>query len=145
MAFALTKYKQHGVGLSGPGERTTLGFVELEITGLTTDVDLDIGDDDGTFWTAALANSTYGAMAAQALSDLQDIVANADDLLAVKSQQLLDRVQAAAASGTAYTVGIEEKRPNITFAASNGETAYTIVLEYLMKEQASVQSKEYAP
>jgi hypothetical protein len=53
MAFALTSMKAYGIEAEEPLNKDYKQFVELNITGLATDVDLDIGDyTSGTFWTA---------------------------------------------------------------------------------------------
>jgi len=53
MAFSLTSMKAYGVEAEEPLNKEYKQFVELNITGLSTDTDLDIGDyTSGTFWTA---------------------------------------------------------------------------------------------
>lgn len=132
MAFALTGFASYGVNVVGPSQKRGIQRATLYITGLVTDVDLDIGDDSGTFWTEAQANSTYGALATKALDVLGKIEDQSTALLAVKSEQLLDRLQAAAAAGTSYVLTVQAKRPNIEFAAGQGETAYQIDIEWLL-------------
>ncbi len=71
MAFALTSFFADGVRFMGPGPyRATEQYV-FSVTAAATDVDFDMGDATGTFWTAAQANATYGAMATQVLSEVQ--------------------------------------------------------------------------
>lgn len=132
MAFALTGFASYGVNVVGPSQKRGIQRATLYITGLVTDVDLDIGDDSGTFWTEAQANSTYGALATKALDVLGKIEDQSTALLAVKSEQLLDRLQAAAAAGTSYVLTVQAKRPNIEFAAGQAETAYQIDIEWLL-------------
>lgn len=143
MAFALTKFEARGINYSGPSKKRGVQQAYLKITGLVGDVSLGLGDDSGTFWTAALADATYGAMAAKVQAILQRITANAVGLLDVKSEQLLDRLQAAAAAGTSYTLAIQDHRPNIVFAAGQGETFYDLVLEWELNEGIFPETASY--
>lgn len=135
MSFALTKFKAWGVNVGSPIRKHDMQYAELHITGTVADVDLDIGDDSGTFWTDALADSTYGSLATTALDKLQKIVAIANSLMAVESQEItLVRLRAAAAAGTDYALAIQDKRPNFIFDANQGETSYIIKLEWSLKD-----------
>jgi hypothetical protein len=135
MAFALTKFQAWPVPLSATSWKRAAQRAELHITALAADVDLDIGDDAGTFWTAAIANATYGVVASSALTVLQTIADAANGLTEVGTPQLLDRVQIAAAPAAGqYVLAIQDHRPNITFAAADGELTYTIVLEWSLPD-----------
>lgn len=134
MAFALTSYQAAAVEFKGPGPRHGLQHVILTVTGTVDDVDFDIGTDAGTFWTAALADTTYGALATDALAHLQTIIANSDGLSSVYCPQIeASGIRAAAASTPAYALGHENSRPNYTFDTGAGLTAYTVHLQYLLK------------
>lgn len=91
MAFALTKFSARGIDIAGPSYKRGIQQVVLDITGTSADIDLDLGDDSGTFWTAAQANGTYGALATKALEILKKIVAQSVALVGVDSQQLATR------------------------------------------------------
>lgn len=133
MAFALTGFVSYGINIVGPSQKRGIQRATLTITALATDVDLDLGDDSGTFWTEAQANSTYGQLATKALDVLSKIEDQAASLISVRSEQLLDRIQAAAAAGTAYVLTVQNKRPNLLFDAANGETSWSIDLEWIMQ------------
>jgi hypothetical protein len=133
MAFALTGFVSYGINIVGPSQKRGIQRATLTITALATDVDLDLGDDSGTFWTEAQANSTYGQLATKALDVLGKIEDQAASLISVRSEQLLDRIQAAAAAGTAYVLTVQNKRPNLLFDAANGETSWSIDLEWIMQ------------
>jgi hypothetical protein len=134
MAFALTSFFADGNPYCGPGVEKAVQRVILTATGTTADIDLDIGDDTGTFWTAALANGTYGTMATSALDILQKIISQSTTWQAVYSPEIdASGVRAAAASGTAYTLTFQNSRPNYLFDTAQGLTAYTIVIDYLLK------------
>lgn len=136
MAFALVGFQARGIDVAGPSYKRGIQQVVLAITGTASDVDLDIGDDTpGTFWTAALADATYGDLAEKALDVLTKIAANSVCLLAVKSPELLDKVQSAAAgSAGEYAIAIDDLGPNIALHTGEGETSYTIVLEYELND-----------
>lgn len=135
MAFALTSFFADGVKYQGPGPYRATQCYTFTCTGLTTDVDFDLGDYSGTFWTAAIADATYGTMATQVLQYLQDQDSNFLVNQRFYTPQLAGRVVAAAASGTAYTVSLNSTSllPEYTFAASNGATAYTVFVELQLK------------
>ncbi len=214
MAFALTGFEAFPIVVQGAQPRRAIQRVVLHATGTTSDVDLDIGDNTGTFWGAA--DSTD--LGAAALADLQAIVAQSSNLCYVYCPQIdaagvrvggtatvaqdltsaatagttgatrtltvagllttdnitgfdivedgavpvsvveaaktcavagqyivtfsadpevglegrvsFTRSTASAATGTDYTLSFENDRPNWTFAASQGLTAYTIFLDY---------------
>lgn len=135
MAFALTKFHARAVDIASPSYKRGIQQVVLDITATTADVDLDLGDDSGTFWTAAQGNATYGALATKALEVLNKIVDQSAALVAVKSQQLIDRVQiATVAAAGQYSLAIQDVRPNIAFNAADGETSMKIILEYELND-----------
>lgn len=67
MAFALTNAKFYKVDTSSPIDKRGLQAIEMTITRGSSDTDLDIGDIAGTFWTAAIADATYGTESRRAL------------------------------------------------------------------------------
>lgn len=133
MAFALTTFRARGLEIMGSQPDRAIQQIVMTAIGLATDVALDLGTDAGTFWTAALADATNGALATAALPILTNIVANAQAMSRWFISEIIDRLQAASASGTSYTVTIDHLRPTLAFAASNGLTSYTIILEYVLK------------
>ena len=85
MSFALTKFEARGVEIKTPSKKRGKQELVFTITGTTADVDLDIGDEDGTFWTDALADTTYDDLAASvfALLFTNALVDQAAGLMAV--------------------------------------------------------------
>lgn len=140
MSFALTSFVADGIRAMGPGPVQAYQRYIFTITGLTTDVELDIGDFTGTFWTAAQADTTLvnttttlGQMAASVLSFLTQNYPNYSAVANIFVPEIWGRVVAAAASGSAYVRTIDiTLLPNFTFAASNGETAYTVIVDYIL-------------
>lgn len=133
MSFALVAFHARGVEITSPSNKRGIQQVVLDITATANDVDLDVGDDGGTFWTAAIADSTYGELATQALDILQAIVAQSAAFVGCASQQLIDRVQVAALTGAGqYTLAVVNSRPNIAVDAADGETSWKLILTYEM-------------
>jgi hypothetical protein len=131
MAFSLIAFHARGVDIAGPSYKRGIQQVVMDVVATAADVDMDIGDDSGTFWTDCLANATYGALATQALSALQGIVAQSAALISVQSEQLIDRVQVGTPSGAdEYSLAIQDMRPNIAVNAADGELAWKLVLTY---------------
>lgn len=146
MAFALTGYFARSVEIGSTSYKRGIQQVVLNITGTVDDVDLDIGDDDGTFWTAAVADTVYGTLASNALISLTAIAGQSAALVAVESQELIDRVQVASLSTTGqYSLAIDAIGPNIAVYTADGELTYKIILvwelnDYIMPITASYGS-----
>jgi hypothetical protein len=136
MAFALTSFTADGIRYMGPGPYKAVQRYILTITGTTSDVDLDIGDLTGTFWTAAQADATYGAMATAVLAVLTANYPNYQAVENIFVPEIWARANAAAASGTVYVRSINSTTllPEFTFAASNGATGYTVCVDYILKD-----------
>jgi hypothetical protein len=81
MAFALTKFQAFGKLIDSPISKRYIQQVVMTITQANTDTALDIGTNAGTFWTAAKANGTYGAVASSAYDKMIQIAANAESFL----------------------------------------------------------------
>lgn len=96
--------------------------LQLIVYSAAADVDWDIGDFTGTFWTAALADGTYGAVAAKALAALKDFAVNAAYANNPAGNFDLYRTRVKTATDTAdYEItSWTGKVPNITFAAASG-------------------------
>lgn len=143
MAFALTKFEARGIEIKTPSKKRGVQELCFTISALAADVDLDIGDYAGTFWTAAVANASTGALAAAVLAILQAHDDNVAALLAVQSEQLIDRIQAAAAAGTAYVLTVGNKLPIILCDAANGETSWYIVVRQELNDGIFPVSASY--
>lgn len=70
MAFALTAFVADGQEMDEAVTKRFRQRAVFTITAANTDVDLDIGDYSGTFWTA-VGGSTVGAKALLAIKDIQ--------------------------------------------------------------------------
>lgn len=126
MTIALTRVTANAIPFKGPTRKRGIQVLEIEFTAAATDVDLDIGDRDGTFWTAVDK--------AAVLAKIENVLANCNSFLCVKSPQLADRLQTAAAGGNGeFALAIEDKLPNLTVNAADGETAWELHIELSMK------------
>ena len=144
MAFALTKFSLQFEGTDSAGKYRGRQYATLHITAANTDVDLDIGDDSGTFWTAALADGTYGSLATEAQAKLQEIDDVVEDLMAVSGEAILARRKVAAASGAGeYSLAIQNARPNIGFFSGDAPTSYVVELEWLLSPEKSGLAGDY--
>jgi hypothetical protein len=70
MTFALTKVRAYGIEAEEPINKRYQQKLILNITAANTDVDLDLGDYSGTFWTAVGATEP-GITALKAIKDIQ--------------------------------------------------------------------------
>lgn len=141
MAFSLSKFRAYGIQTEGTVRKRALQVLEFEIAATTADVDMDFGDSSGTFWGDVDAT--------QMGVDVKDLVINKivpqlATFHEVNSEQLADRLQAAAASGTSYTVAIQNHLPNLTFAASNGETSWYVQIVCGLIDRVSAVVAEYS-
>lgn len=130
MAFALTAFYADGIRYNGPGPKHGEQVVYLEITAADTDVDLDIGDDAGTFWGAVDATALGAAALAFVFGELAAVNAG---LLDVKILDGQARYQGAEASGNVFTMSVNESLPIITFDSGSAPTAYTVVLKMALE------------
>lgn len=136
MAFALTSFFADGVRYSGPGPYRATQQYRFTVTAAASDVDLDLGDVTGTFWTAAQANSTYGTMATQVLAQITRLYSQYVSVENIFVPELFGRVQVASSpTGTgqyAATLDSTYLLPNYEFGTTGGSTAYTVFVDYLL-------------
>lgn len=70
MTFALTEFQSYGIEAEEAVNKRYKQVAIFTITAANTDVDLDIGDYSGTFWTAVSATEP-GTTALKAVKDIQ--------------------------------------------------------------------------
>lgn len=137
MAFVLTKVQAYGIESEEPVNKRYRQYLHLTITGLNTDLDLDIGDNVagslGVFWAAVDATATGLA----GLAAIQDIVTRVESFDSVGGSFTLAHDRGAAASGTVYTqvAGADGVTPNLLFASGSAPTAYTVILKWMLEPQ----------
>lgn len=106
MAFALTDATFYKIDSGSPVAKRGLQALELKVTRGASDTDLDIGNTSGTFWTAAIANGTYGTQATKALKEFTKIASEIDGIVSCEilgAAGMLLRV-ASASANTQYTL-----------------------------------------
>lgn len=82
MAFALVDANFGKLEIPTAIKKRGLQYLEFKITrGAAGDTDLDIGNTSGTFWTAAIADGTYGTLATNALKEFTKIASAIDGLI----------------------------------------------------------------
>lgn len=93
MTFSLQKVQVYGIEVSEPIFKRYQQYMALTIAAANTDTALDIGNLSGTFWTAALADATYGtSVATPALQALKDIIVRLGSFKNGECQELTSRV-----------------------------------------------------
>lgn len=108
--------------------------IQLVINSAAADVDWDIGDFTGTFWTAALADGTYGAVAKKCLDAIKDFQTMSAYALAPGGNFTLyrTRVKTATDAGDYEITSWTVRTPNFTFAAGAGPGATNVILSWGM-------------
>lgn len=143
MAFALTRLSAYGVSIGTTTRKRDIQRVEIRLTALAADVDVDIANSGSQFWTDVTGNATYGAMGTLAKEFLLGLSSTCRSLLAIKCQEILERVQVDTLTANGqYLVTTTGVLPRIRFFAGNGETAMDIVLEFQGKDEQPVQVLE---
>jgi hypothetical protein len=147
MTFALKSFIATGVDLCGPQPQRQTQKLIFGITASSADVDLDLGDLSGTFWTDALSDSKYGDLAAAVKDWVMRNYPNWAATSRVFVQEIFSRVHAATASGTAYAQALNSTTglPEFTFDTSQGETSYTVVVEMEMVNGILINCISYNP
>ncbi len=145
MAFALTSFVADGVRYMGPSPYRAKQTYFLTLTGAATDVALDLGNATGTFWTAATGDASYGTMATQVLAQITSWVDNYQAVDHLFVPEVYDRIQVASSpTGTQYAASIGALLlPSIEFAASGGETTYTVSVTYQLDSNRLPNNASY--
>lgn len=143
MAFALTKFKADCIRHTGPTRSHGEQIAIFVTTAADTDTDMDISDEDGTFWTDALADATYGDLATAAWNIFFDkspygsIPSVIASLIAVESETLLARMRDdSSPAGTDYSLVIADNLPDLGFASGDAPESMILVLRWLLQDGA---------
>ncbi len=81
MTFALTNFKAYSIIPDSATKKRAHCVVEMTITRASSDVLIDLDSVTGTFWTAALANTTDGGAATKALASWTQALTYADRII----------------------------------------------------------------
>lgn len=130
MAFGLSSIKAYGVPSYEYSGEKFLQVLELEITGTTADVALDIGDTSGTFWTDVSDATAAGV--------IDDIYAKVEKHISLSVPELLAKTlvrSGATVATTEYKYASPESTSfAITLFANEGLTAYNLCLQWSLKD-----------
>ena len=132
MTFALTSFECYGAYRDEPLTNLAHQYARFTYTAANTDVDLDIGDYSGTFWTAVGGT----APGITALKAIKDINVRAKTYLSVGGNAIAAKYQGAAAASGVYTVAMDSTNtnlPNYLFASGDAPTSATIEICWLLK------------
>lgn len=145
MTFALDSFFADGYRYMGPGPLGATQRLIFQISATAADVDLDLGDLSGTFWTDALADTTTGVMAANVLSQLQKIIGKCTQTANVFCPQVFGiPVAAAAAAGVMeQSISSTTLLPSYEFDAGEGLTAYTIYVDLELSSREKPTNLSY--
>lgn len=136
MAFALTRFKAYGERVEGAVRPHVHQVCELHITAANTDIAYDIGTAGGTFWTAVLADATYGSLGTQAkyvvLTSIAGIIYR---LIGCDSEaNINNRLKQASGSesGTGFSITVTSKMPTLTYVSGSAPTSMVLVLKWIL-------------
>src|SRR5271165_4646613 len=123
MAFSLQKFQAYGIEPQEPVFKRYVQRAVLSIVALNTDTALDIASITagslGTFWTAAIADATYGlTVATPAAQAIRDIVTKAESFNWASGQELWTRKLATAVAG-GFAATAAGKLPSIAFFSTD--------------------------
>lgn len=140
MTFALTKFRTNAIRHMGTSSKRAIQQVYFEVTGANTDIDLDIGDASGTFWTA-VGGSGLGAIA---LAELDKIADNAAFLRGYSSPQLIGKIQVASGpSAGQFTAATDVMGVNLGFASGDAPTTHNVIFEFELNDNVLPSNVNY--
>lgn len=145
MAFALTRVQAYGLEAEEPVNKRYTQRMILSITAANTDVDLDLGDYAGTFWST-VGGSEPGDTALQAIKDVQT---RALSLVNIGGDAILNKLRVATATSagewSADMNGTNTHLPDIAFVSGDAPTSYVVVLDWVLKAgEVPVEVDAYA-
>lgn len=147
MAFALTNARFYKVEIPSAVDKRGLQGIEMTVTRLTADTDLDFGDVDGTFWTAAIADATYGTLSTLALGEFKKIASNIEAIVSLEITAVngvMLRV-ASASTATQYDLTNAATFPETEFVVTLGANAApaTLKIRALLSLNSDVNTVDY--
>ena len=146
MSFKVIAAHMYGTEASRAVSPYESQVCEMVISGADADVTLDLDNFSGTFWTAALADVTYGTIALHVAQQLKDIAPNVASMHSVGGNFTLyrNRVATGSEAGGDYSQNYNNttKLPNFAFKAGNGPNGTNIILVWGMKPGAQVVTRD---
>ena len=130
MAIALTSFRAYGEYNADTTPIRGLQCAKFVITAAAADVDYDIDDFTGNFWTAVSATDLGAGAKAWMRSHYQGI----DKLVAVEGNFVQGYLRGAATGAGVYTQAVSNELPDIQFNAADGPTAMTLILKWTLTD-----------
>lgn len=130
MAIALTKFRAYGEYNTDTTYIKGLQCAKFVITAAAADVDYDIDDFTGNFWTAVSSTDIGAGVKAWMRSHYQGIEA----LVAVEGDFVQSYLRGAATGAGVYTQAITSALPDIQFNAADGPTSMVLILKWSLAD-----------
>lgn len=147
MSFAITKFKAYGIRAEGAVRPHCQQVFSFTFTAANTDIAYDLGTSGGTFWTSAIADTTYGSLATAVrtllLTRLPGMLPDSA-LVGIQGEPIKTYIQVAAgAVGSQYTLAISSSMPTITFVAGSAPTAWVLNLTWNLADGMEAIAADY--
>lgn len=130
MAIALTKFRAYGEYNTDTTVVKGIQCAKFVITAAAADVDYDINDFTGNFWTAVSATDVGAGVKAWMRSHYLGLEA----LVAVEGDFVETYLRAAAAGVGAYTQAVTSALPDVQFNAADGPTSMVLILKWSLAD-----------
>jgi len=142
MSFAVTAWKGYATPIDQGTIKRFEFTVEMYITAANTDVDADIGDlsTPGTFWTAAIADVTYGTYGTALLAYLKSLVPKVSHMRSWHSEAIdtsyLKTCGAPALGNEYQVVSYTSHLPNLLFVSGGAPTSWKLTMTFNLDTSA---------
>ena len=149
MTWKLTAGHFYASESSKPTSPFVSQVAEIVISGADADITLDFDDFSGTFWTAALADGTYGTVALNVKKALQKIAPEVASTHWLGGNFTLYRARVPAGSEAAATGAYSAnynnttKLPKFKFDTGNGPGGTNLIICWGMKPGAVPLTIDY--
>lgn len=130
MAIVLTKFQAYGEHATDTVSTRGLQCAKFVITAAAADVDYDISDFTGNFWTAVSATDVGAGVKDWMRSHYQGVEA----LVAVEGSFVQSYLRGAAVGAGVYTQAISNDLPDFAFNAADGPTSIVLILKWTLAD-----------
>ena len=143
MTLAVTSFRAYGDEIMDATNIRARQRVNITVTGANTDVSWDLASYTGTLWTAALADGTYGTVAAQAIAAMKLIDGFGSFLVHEGGTIPMTLVKGTSAGSGTYAAALSGLWLNYTFNTAAAPTSATIALEIALKPEQRAINVSY--
>lgn len=130
MAIALSKFAAYGEHNTDTVKDRGIQVAKFVLTGDAADVDYDISDFTGNFWTAVAASAAGAGAKAWLRANYSQFLS----LVTVEGSFAQAYLRAAAVGVGAYTQAVTSDLPDLAFNAADGPTRMVLILKWAMPE-----------